>query len=876
MLAPRRVINWTAAAMAGVLATLAPVSVTAEPARVLLAEAARPSAEPSNSRARLQAPARPAALETAAPLDPDRILAELPIRKTLLPPAFMQVESAFVVDTQIDAALPNPTTPAPAARQVAQLAQTPFVSPSPTASPFSRQARPAAARRADIVRDVKVVGSQRVDPGTVLSYMKIRTGDRFDRQRLDDSLKSLFGTGYFQDVKLRREGAVLLVEVKENPVINRIAFEGNKRIEDDVLAAEVQLKPRLVYTLSRAQADAQRIVEVYRRSGRFSASVEPKLIELEQNRVDLVFEIVEGEPTEIRRIVFIGNKEFSDGQLRSVINTSETRWYRFLSSDDIYDPDRLAFDQELLRKYYLRNGYVDFQVLSAVAELEPDRSAFLVTFTVEEGARYSVGSVSIESALEDLPAESLGSFQSIDVGDYYDIEAVDEVAKDISDEVGRYGYAFVDVRPKVDRRREEKLVDIKFMVGEGPRVYVDRIDIVGNVRTLDGVIRREMELAEGDAFSTAKVRESERRIRNLGFFESVKISNAPTDDPDRTRLTVEVIEQSTGELSVGAGVSSDSGLLANMSIRERNLLGRGQDLALTFGLSLNDQQLDLSFTEPYFLNRRLSAGIDVFASEQDREDESNFRQESLGVGYRLGYELSRNLKQSWAYQLRRDNIQADANASRFILAQDGLSVTSRVAHRLAYDVTNNRFQPSEGYRLSMDNAVAGLGGDVKYFSSELRAATFFPIAEDVVFEVSGRSGGIIGLDDDVRLNDRFFLGGTSFRGFAPSGIGARDAVTGDALGGNFFYVGTTELSFPFGLPEEVGLLGRVFAEGGALFDVDDKGPGIQNSKKPRLTIGAGVTWASPFGPLRIDFGYALVDEDFDDSEIISFTFGTRF
>lgn len=869
--------------MAVALAVLAPLSAAAGPARVLLAEAARPSLEPAGSGERLAAPA-------SAPLDPARILAELPVRKTLPPPAFMRTGSvtkdvapAISVPASVAPATsalsesaPPESTASQAPRQVAQLAQTPFVSPSRTASPFSSPARPVAARRVDIVRDVKVVGSQRVDSGTVLSYMKIKTGDRFDRQRLDDSLKSLFGTGYFQDVKLRREGDVLLVEIKENPVINRIAFEGNKRIEDDVLAAEVQLKPRLVYTLSRAQADAQRIVEVYRRSGRFSASVEPKLIELEQNRVDLVFEIIEGEPTEIRRIVFIGNKKFSDGQLRSVINTSESRWYKFLSSDDIYDPDRLAFDQELLRKYYLRNGYVDFQVLSAVAELEPDRSAFLITFTVEEGARYSVGAVSIESALEDLPSESLQSFQTIDVGDYYDIDAVDDVAKEISDEVGRYGYAFIDVRPKVDRRREEKLVDIKFMVGEGPRVYVDRIDIVGNVRTLDGVIRREMELAEGDAFSTAKIRESERRIRNLGFFESVKIDNAPTDDPDRTRLTVEVVEQSTGELSVGAGVSSDSGLLANMSIRERNLLGRGQDLSLSFALSFNDQQLDLSFTEPYFLNRRLSAGVDVFASEQDREDESNFRQESVGVGYRLGYDLGRNLKQSFAYQLRRDDIQADATASRFILAQDGLAITSRVAHRLTYDVTNSRFSPSEGYRLIMDNAIAGLGGDVKYLSSELRAATFFPVAEDIVLEVSGRSGAIIGLDDDVRLNDRFFLGGTSFRGFAPSGIGARDAATGDALGGNFFYMGTTELSFPFGLPEEVGLRGRVFAEGGALFDVDDQGAGIQDSNKPRLTIGAGVTWASPFGPLRIDFGYALIDEDFDDREIISFTFGTRF
>ena len=867
MLAPRQAMNLGVTALVALLAASAIASGHAKAQtqmpRALLAEAARPSSEPGQGLSRRPTLAPPAFMTPSASA---RIAPPMPPQHTEAIRQIAQAEPLAIQQTQ-------PTRLPP----VRQIAQTPFISPSPTASPFNRP--PAGVVRASaqgIVSDVKVIGSQRVDPGTVLSYMKIKSGDRFDRQRLDDSLKSLYGTGYFQDVKLRREGSVLLVEVKENPVINRIAFEGNKRIDDDILSAEVQLKPRLVYTLSRAQADAQRIVDVYRRSGRFSATVEPKLIELEQNRVDLVFEILEGAPTEIDRIVFIGNKHFSDGQLRSVINTSETRWYKFLSSDDVYDPDRLAFDQELLRKYYLRNGYVDFQVLSAVAELQQDKSGFLITFTVEEGARYSVGSVSIESALEDLPADVLQPLLTIDEGDYYDIDEVDDVSKEISDEVGRYGYAFLDVRPKVDRRREEKLVDIIFQVGEGPRVYVDRIDVVGNVRTLDGVIRREMQLAEGDAFSSGKIRESERRIRNLGFFESVKISNAPTDAPDRTRVTVEVMEQSTGELSIGAGVSSDAGLLANISIRERNLLGRGQDLLLSFGLSFDDQQIDFSFTEPYFLNRPLAAGIDLFAAEQDNDDESNFSQESIGAGVRLGYSLSRNWRQTWGYQLRQDDIQADANASRFILAQDGLSVTSRVSHRLSYDVTNNRFQPSEGIRLTMDNAIAGLGGDVSYLSTEVKAATYYPVMEDVILEVSGKAGGIFGLDDDVRLNDRFFLGGTSFRGFAPSGIGARDAATGDALGGNYFYLGTTELTFPLGLPEEVGLAGRLFAEGGALFDVDDNGAGIQDSKSPRLTVGAGVTWASPFGPLRIDFGYAVIEEDFDETEIISFTFGTRF
>ena len=727
-----------------------------------------------------------------------------------------------------------------------------------------------------VLTDIRVVGNQRVDPGTVLSYMRLEPGDRYDRGRLDESLKALYATGYFKDVQFLRQGSALIVQVQENPVINRIVFEGNRRIEDDVLAAELQLKPRLVYTLSRAQADAQRIVEVYRRSGRFSVEVEPKLIELEQNRVDLVFEIEEGELTEIRRIVFIGNKRFSDGQLRSEINTEESRWYRFLSSNDIYDPDRLAFDQELLRKFYLRNGYVDFQVISSIAELAPDREGFIITFTLEEGEQYDVASVDVVSELPDLPAEALKPFVTVEVGEHYDIDAVDESVDDITDEVGRFGYAFVDVRPRVNRRSDEKVVEITFEVGEGPRVYIDRIEIVGNVRTLDSVIRREMQLAEGDAFNRAKVRESERRIRRLGFFEKVEIKNTPTDAPDRTRLTVEVVEQSTGELSFGAGVSSDSGLLANASIRERNLLGKGQDLLLSFGLSFDDAELDLSFTEPYFLNRPLAAGFDAFAAEKDREDESNFKQNSVGFGFRIGYELDRHWRQTWGYQLRQDDIKADDGASRFILAQEGRAITSKLTHRISFDDTDNFFSPSEGYRLSLSNAIAGLGGDVSYFSTEARAAVFFPVLDQTVFSLSGRGGGIVGLFDDVRLNDRFFLGGTSFRGFAVSGIGARDAETDDALGGNFFYLGTAELSFPLGLPDEVGLSGRVFLEAGSVFDVDDDGAGVLDSEAPRASIGAGLTWQSPFGPLRIDFGYAVLKEDFDETEVISFTFGTRF
>jgi len=411
----------------------------------------------------------------------------------------------------------------------------------------------ARAQNYPIASDVRIEGAQRIEPETVRTYLSIHPGDPIDPEVLDRSLKSLFATGLFADVTIRQEGTAVVVRVVENPIINRIAFEGNSKLTKDALNNEIQLKPRKVFTRAQVQSDVQRILDLYRRSGRFAATVEPKIIQLPQNRVDLVFEINEGSVTEIRRITFVGNRAFSDSELRGVIQTKESTWYRILSSSDSYDPDRLTFDRELLRRHYLANGYADFRVVSAVAELTPDYSGFFLTFTLEEGDRYKFGKVDIESSVRDLKPEKLQEFLSIKEGDWYDAEAVDSTVTKMSDALGSLGYAFVEVRPQVKRNREAKTVDVTFNVQEGPRVYVDRINISGNVRTADKVIRREMQLAEGDAFSTAKMRRSRQRIRNLGFFDRVDINNVPGSAPDRTTVNVAVRERSTGEISFGAG-----------------------------------------------------------------------------------------------------------------------------------------------------------------------------------------------------------------------------------------------------------------------------------------------------------------------------------
>ena len=729
----------------------------------------------------------------------------------------------------------------------------------------------------NIIREIIVEGAQRIEPTTVVSYLTVRPGDQFGAGALDDSLKSLFATGLFADVVLRRQGSALVITVVENPIINRIAFEGNLRLEDDILSAEVQLRPRVVYTRTRVQSDVQRILEIYRRSGRFAATVEPKVIQLEQNRVDLVFEIDEGALTTVRRISFIGNREFSDSDLRDEIQTAESRWYGFLTTDDTYDPDRLAFDRELLRRFYLAEGYADFRVISAIAELTPDREEFFITFTVEEGERYRFGTVDIQTALPDLDPEVLRDELATEEGDWYSSETVEETIVNLTDAVGNLQYAFVDVEPQVSRQREERLINLTYVINEGPRVFVERIDINGNVRTVDEVIRREMELVEGDPFNTSRLRRSEARIRNLGFFERVEVSQQLGSVPDQTVVTVEVRERSTGELSLGGGFSTTDGPVGTVSLRERNLLGRAQDLRLAATISGRTQEFTLSFTEPYFLDKDLSAGIDAFNTTTDNQDESSFDEDSLGFGFRLGYPLGDRLRQTVRYRLEDRTIEnVDADASRFIREQEGSTLTSLVGHRIVYDQLDSRIEPSEGYILELGNDVAGLGGDVQYFRTTASGSVFFPLFGDAVLNLRTEAGYILGIGEDVRIADRFFVGGNLFRGFERSGIGPRDELTNDALGGNLFAVGTVEAAFPVGLPEEFGVRGRIFTDFGTLFDVDDSGAEVQDESSLRLSTGVGLSWSSPFGPIRLDFAVPVLKEDFDEEEVFRFSFGTSF
>ncbi len=732
---------------------------------------------------------------------------------------------------------------------------------------------------ADVIRRIEVEGAQRIEEKTILSYLTVKTGDEFNASSIDSSLKSLYATGLFADVQMAQDVRTLRVKVVENPIVNQVAFEGNVRIEDHKLAPEIQLRGRSVFTRAKAQSDVARIQEVYRRSGRFGVKLEPKIIELDQNRVDVVFEIDEGPETKVKRITFVNNKEFSDKDLRDAIVTSEERWYKFLTASDTYDPDRLEFDKELLRRFYLARGYADFSVLSAIAELSQDKEGFFLTFTVNEGPRYRFGDISVVNRLEGVAVSGLDEFVFVEPGEWFDDRLVDESSEALTKAVEAQLLPFVRVRSDVDIDRENKRVNIAFLIEEGAPLYIDEINVEGNVRTLDRVIRRELAVVEGDPFNNDRIQKSEQKVRELGYFEKVKFDVKPGDAPDRRDIDIKVVEQSTGELSIGAGFSTADGPLADFKIKERNFLGRGQELGLALALAGERSEIDLSFAEPYFLGRDLRFSTDVFHVSRDLQEESSYDLVRTGFGLNLGYPLSRRLRHSLGYRIVNNNIEnVKSTASNYISQQEGERVTSAISQTLFYDARNSRVTPTQGYTLRLFNELAGLGGDAHFFNSEVQGSYYYPVAEDVIFNLTGKTGAIFAYnDDEVAINDRYFLGDSSFRGFAQAGMGPRDLSSDDSLGGTKYYTVSAELSFPMGLPEEFGIKGHLFSDAGSLWDTPDTNTvSLADDSSLRVSAGFGVSWDSPLGPIRVNFATPLVDEDYDQDQVFNLAFGTRF
>ena len=759
---------------------------------------------------------------------------------------------------------------------------------APQANAQQSQSNP---QQGDIIRDIRVEGTQRIEAGTVLSYLTLKAGDKFDPAQEDASLKNLFATGLFADVTLRRDADVLVVLVAENPIVNKIAFEGNKKLETDKLTDELRIKPRTVYTRTRVQADVDRILELYRRAGRYSARVEPKVVVLDQNRVDLVFEIDEGPRTPVSRINFVGNHAFDGDDLRETVLTKEAIWWRFLTSNDSYDPDRLQYDKELLRRFYLAHGYADFRVVSAVAELTPNRQDFFITFTIDEGEKYDFGKIDIRGELKGLDTAPLEERLLTHEDDVYDASKIEDSVVALSTAVTAQNYAFVDVRPEFNKNRETHKIDVTYDISEGPRIFVERIDVSGNETTIDEVIRRELRLAEGDAFNQDLLKKSEQNLKNLDYFEKVSVTNVPGSEPDKTIINVAVTEKSTGEVSVGAGYSGLNRIFGQFNIRQRNLFGEGKDLSFGAEISNYYQQLNISYTQPYLLERDIAAGFDIIRQVQNYTQNYTYDQERTGFDLRAGYALSDYLRQTLTYGFTANQItNVQSGASVYIYQQEGLRFTSQIGQALVYDRRDARIDTTRGYILSLQTNLAGLGGDNHFLQVVAKAGYYYTIADGWVLNARLEGGDVVGIGEDVNIESRFFIGGDNLRGFRVAGVGPRDIQTHDPLGGDYYYVGSAETSIPLGLPLEYGIKAYAFSDFGALGGIEENNnpvlvsgklvtpspSGIFQSFALRASAGIGVSWKSPFGLVRVNLADPFLKQRLDKGQVLNFNFGSHF
>ena len=805
----------------------------------------------------------------------------------------------------------------------------------------------SGAAVAQTVNSIVVEGSRRVEADTIRSYFKPGPGGRIGPEQEDEALKALIATGLFSDVRINHAGGRIVVTVVENPVINRVAFEGNKKAKDEQLSAEVQSKPRGTLSRPTVQADVQRIIEIYHRTGRFDVSVDPKIIELPNNRVDLVFEIREGDKTGIKDIRFVGTKAYSSSRLKEVVKTSESNILSFLQTTDIYDPDRIEADRDLLRRFYLKHGYADVRIVSAIGEYDPAKKGFVVTYTIDEGAQYRVGTVEVISNVHAIDPAGLRSQLKLGQGSVYNADLVEKTVEAMTIQAARQGYAFANVRPRGDRNFETKTINLAFVVEEGARAYIERINIRGNTRTRDYVIRREFDLGEGDAYNRALIDRAERRLKNLNYFKTVKITNEPGSAPDRVVLNVDVEEQPTGEFSISGGYSTADGLIGEVSVADRNLMGRGNYAKASVSYGQYVRGFDLTFVEPFLFGYRMAGGIDLFARQNFRSSYVSYDSQTVGTNLRLGFALTEEIafqprysfyQQKITLPIQYNNCQFSSNA----LINGGLGVTpaneangsdtnvlangpfggcyadgeaslairkelaagpvnvSLVGYTMSYNTLDNNKLPTSGLFAELRQDFAGVGGDVDFIRTSVETRKYYEVFSDVVSVFKLQAGNISSWGgQQLRMLDNFQMGPNLVRGFSPAGIGPRDltpGTTNDALGGSLYWGASVEAQTPlYFLPKDVGIKLAVFADAGSLWSY--KGPtfwnvtgetlqvGLDSPSMIRSSVGVGLLWDSPLGPLRFDLAYPITKycatpvgggEVCDRTQVFRFSGGTRF
>jgi outer membrane protein insertion porin family len=737
-------------------------------------------------------------------------------------------------------------------------------------------------------RKIIIKGNQRVSESTIRSYIpNIKENKNISTDELNNSIKKLYRTGLFLDIDINKSNFTLTITITENPMISEIAFEGNKNLDDNILEMEILLKKRSILTKNKLRDDTKRISDIYKRVGRFNARVTPKIIKGKQNRVKLVFEIKEGKKTKVKKITFVGNKAYDDRDLESVISTKEASLLRF-GYRELYDPDRVNFDKELLRRFYTSKGYADFKVISSIAQLSPKKDSFSITILLEEGQKYKFGEIKTISRIKNFDAEILQKEIELKEGRRYNSKKIEKTLDNIDKKMGEFGYAFVNIEPAMTKNIEAKTIDIKFTIQEAPKIYIDNIDIIGNTRTIDEVIRRELRIKEGDPYNNLQIKRSKERIANLGFFSDVQIDiEKSRTDYDKVNLIVKVTEQKTGELEFGIGYSTVDKLNFNLGISEKNLLGTGRRLSFKANKTSYTESFSFAYEKPYFTNRDLFFGYSLFKSKQENRDSVGYNKKSSGFSVSGSYSITEYLSHRVSYSFIKQEV-SDMHPDYNGLVEEGKYDTSMLGQTFLYDRRDSIENPTEGFFIRLGQDYAGFGEDTKYFKQVASAAYYVPlVGRSFILKLSANGGFIDGIGEPVKTNEAFYLGGNSFKGFQYAGIGPRlkdttsgSAVGGIAVGGTSYYMAEAETKFPLGLPKEYGISGISFINAGTLTGVDAQtnlaGKRIYDKDSIRSAYGIGVMWRSPMGPVRLDFTNTLAKEDFDEEENFRFSFGSTF
>ena len=730
------------------------------------------------------------------------------------------------------------------------------------------------------ISEIRVDGNSRVAPGTVQTYLPVRVGDLTTPSALSNALERLYETNLFQNIKLDLEGSVLTVSVTENPIINRVNIEGNDVISDERLLDVINVQQRRVYTRKVAIDATRQLIDVYRASGRFAAVVEPKIIELDNNRVDLVFEVNEGPLIKIDSISFSGNASFSDRKLKQVIASREKRWWAFLSASDKYDEGRLDYDIRLLRQFYLARGYADINVQRARGGLLPDRSGFAITFLVNEGVRYQVNEISLVSEIKGVDINELRQLVSFDDDAWYDARLLEQGLLDISKRLGSFGYAFVNVTPDIKTNAGTAKLDIDIKIEKSRRNFVERIEFVDNSRTTDRVLRREFEIVEGDAYNQLKIDRSIRNVRNLGYFSEVKVQTLRGSTPEQSVTSVTVREQPTGDFSIGVGYSSLNQANFTLGINERNFLGTGRRLKMAFSTSGEDTDFTIGLTEPYFMGRDLTGSFDVFNNNYT-DSSADQRIKSFGFSSSAGFSSANDFAHNISYTLQ--NVETEIlDSQENKISSDGGKLSSSLGYQITKDTRDNRFNPSSGYNYRISEQYAGLGGDLNYISSVISGGYYYGFDyTDIVIGLNAEYGIIDGIGENISQSNRFYLGGRKVRGFDASGIGPRaaESATASAVGGNNYYAGRVAIRSGIAMPKDTGIKWTIFTDFGSLWGIDETidNYAVSTDKQSiRISAGYGFLWETPIGPLTFTWADALKKETYDQLRRFEFRIGSIF